>query len=266
MAAPDRPKRRPDRRPAERRYYARAEADEGPLVLYGLHTVAAALDNPRRPVTRLLATRNAAARLEEKLSPEAKGRLEAEIVDPKAIDRLLPADAVHQGVALYVGPLEPVDLDELAEARLLIALDQVTDPHNVGAIMRSAVALGAGGLVTTSRHAARESGVLAKAASGAADLLPHATVTNLARALAELRKMGFTVVGLDSAAAHDLDDVPVGERAVLVLGSEGKGVRPGVQAETDAMARLEVPGPLASLNVSNAAAIALYVVGRRLAG
>jgi 23S rRNA (guanosine2251-2'-O)-methyltransferase len=254
---------RPHRRPASRSFHERRD-DDAPVLLYGLHTVAAALGNPRRRPLRLLATRNALARLEERL-PAGERTPEAEIVEPRALDRLLPADAVHQGVALYAEPLEPVALADLAGARLLVALDQVTDPHNVGAIMRSAVALGADGIVTTTRHAARESGVLAKAASGAADLLAHATVGSLAKALEELKGSGFTIVGLDSEGEADLEHVAVGGRAVLVLGSEGKGLRPGVRAAADAVARLEVPGPLASLNVSNAAAIALYVIGRRLA-
>lgn len=232
------------------------------VTLYGLHTVAAALANPRRQVIRLVATRNALARLIEKV-PEAAD-IEAVVVDPRDIDRQVPADAVHQGILLVCEPLEAVELDDLKEEPLLLALDQVTDPHNVGAVMRSAVALGAGGLVTTTRHAARESGVLAKAASGAADLLPHATVTNLSRALEELRAAGYTVIGLDSEGEAELESVVLGDKVVLVLGSEGKGIRPGVRLVVDAVARLEVPGPLASLNVSNAAAIALYVAGRRL--
>lgn len=235
---------------------------EGPVMLYGLHTVEAALANPRRVPLRLVATRNALARLEERLPGGLS--IAPEVVEPREIDRQLPADAVHQGLLLFAEPLEGVDIADVASARLLIALDQLTDPHNVGAVMRSAVALGAGGLVTTTRHAARESGALAKAASGAADLLPHATVTNLSRALEELRGEGFTVLGLDSAGDGDLETVPIGDKVVLVMGSEGKGIRPGVRQVVDAVVRLEVPGPLASLNVSNAAAIALYVTGRRL--
>lgn len=231
-------------------------------MLYGLHTVEAALANPRRVALRLVATRNALARLEERLPGGLS--IAPEVVEPRDIDRQLPADAVHQGLLLFAEPLDGVDIADVASARMLIALDQLTDPHNVGAVMRSAVALGAGGLVTTTRHAARESGALAKAASGAADLLPHATVTNLSRALEELRDEGFTVLGLDSAGDGDLETVPIGDKVVLVMGSEGKGIRPGVRQVVDAVVRLEVPGPLASLNVSNAAAIALYVTGRRL--
>ncbi len=252
----------PHRRPPGkgRPPHARAEA---PYALYGLHTVAAALANPRRVKHRLIATRNALARLGERADAVALP-LEAEIVEPRVLDRMVGADAVHQGVVLVADPLDDVSLDDLAEARLIVALDQVTDPHNVGAILRSAVALGAGGLLTTTRHAPTEGGVLAKAASGAVDLLPIAAETNLSRAIAALREHGFTAIGLDSEAEHDLEDVPVGDKVVLVLGAEGKGVRPGVRAGLDAMARLTVPGAIASLNVSNAAAIALYAIGRRL--
>ena len=251
----------PHRRPPGkgRPPHLRAEA---PYALYGLHTVAAALANPRRVKHRLLATRNALARLQER-GGDGPLPLEAEIVEPRVLDRMVGGDAVHQGVVLVADPLDDVSLDDLAEARLIVALDQVTDPHNVGAILRSAVALGAGGLLTTTRHAPTEGGVLAKAASGAVDLLPIAA-TNLSRAVAALRERGFTAIGLDSEAGHDLEDVPVGDRVVLVLGAEGKGVRPGVRAGLDAMARLSVPGAIASLNVSNAAAIALYAIGRRL--
>jgi 23S rRNA (guanosine2251-2'-O)-methyltransferase len=257
------PPRRPDR--THDRGRPPRERTGEPYVLYGLHTVAAALANPRRAKHRLVATRNALARLVERMDGRPMP-LEAEIVEPRGIDRLVDRDAVHQGVALVADPLDDVPLDELAEARLIVALDQITDPHNVGAILRSAVALGAGGLLTTTRHAPTEGGVLAKAASGAVDLLPIAAETNLSRALVDLRGRGFTAIGLDSEAPDDLEAVPIGERVVLVLGAEGKGIRPGVRANLDAMARLSAPGAIASLNVSNAAAIALYAIGRRLGG
>jgi 23S rRNA (guanosine2251-2'-O)-methyltransferase len=258
-----------NRRPRPDRTHDRGrpsrEPSDQPYVLYGLHTVAAALANPRRRKHRLVATRNALARLIERM----EGRpmpLEAEIVEPRGVDRLVDRDAVHQGVALVADPLDDVPLDEIAQARLIVALDQITDPHNVGAILRSAVALGAGGLLTTTRHAPTEGGVLAKAASGAVDLLPIAAETNLSRSITALRESGFTAIGLDSEAPDDLEAVPIGDRVVLVLGAEGKGIRPGVRANLDQMARLSAPGAIASLNVSNAAAIALYAIGRRLGG
>lgn len=248
---------RPGARSAARTW----SAGEGRIVLYGLHSVAAALENPLRAKHRLVATHNAVARLEERGIALA---LAPEIVDPRVVAEMVPDDAVHQGIALVTEPLPAVRVADLADARLVLALDQVTDPHNVGAILRSAVALGADALIVTARHSPQETGVLAKAASGAVDLLPQITVGSLPRALAELKEQGFTVLGLDSEAEHDLENVPLGAKAVLVLGSEGKGLRAAVAAETDAVARLSAPGPLVSLNVSNAAAIALYVVHRRL--
>jgi 23S rRNA (guanosine2251-2'-O)-methyltransferase len=155
-------------------------------------------------------------------------------------------------------------LSALGRARLVLALDQVTDPHNVGAIMRSAVALGADALITPSRHSPEETGVLAKAASGAVDLLTHIEVVNLAKSLISLRDEGFTVIGLDSEAPVPLEDVAPGSRTVLVLGSEGKGLRPVTREACDALARLDLPGPIKSLNVSNAAVLSLYLIGRRM--
>lgn len=267
---PRRPDRKPDDRRTERRPHRRAPATrshwspgENRIVIYGVHAVAAALANPARVKHRLVATHNALARLSEAgidlpVAPE--------VADPKVVAEMVPADAVHQGIALVTEPLAPAEVGDLGEARLVLALDQVTDPHNVGAIMRSAVALGASALFTTSRHSPQESGVLAKAASGAVDLLPHASVPNLPRTLRDLKDEGFTIIGLDSEAEHDLESVPVGDKVALVLGSEGKGLRGAVKTAADAVARLEAPGPFASLNVSNAAAIALYVMRRRLAG
>lgn len=230
---------------------------------WGRHAVTAALANPERTVRKLWVTREAAQHLD---IPATMSVLYADVAD---LGRMVPPDAPHQGVVAEVDPLEDIWLGDLLEQgaddqRPLLVLDQVTDPHNVGAILRSAVALGAGGLLTTTRHAPTEGGVLAKAASGAVDLLPIAAETNLSRAVAALRERGFTAIGLDSEAGHDLEDVPVGDKVVLVLGAEGKGVRPGVRAGLDAMARLSAPGAIASLNVSNAAAIALYAIGRRL--
>lgn len=252
----------PRRQPAaQRRMHWSPGTDR--IVIYGIHAVAAALGNPARAKHRLVATRNALARLAESgiVLP-----VEPEVVDPKVVAEMVPPDAVHQGLALITEPLNPVAPADLAGAHLVLALDQVTDPHNVGAIMRSASALGADAMLTTARHSPTESGVLAKSASGAVDLLPHGPVQSLPRTLEDLKAAGFTILGLDSAAEHDLESVPVGDRVVLVLGSEGKGLRQAVIAATDAVVRLEAPGPFASLNVSNAAAVALYVIGRRLRG
>lgn len=257
--------RHPTRPPIVQRRRGRegTGAPDGRLFLYGLHTVEVALANPRRVIHAIYATRNAQARLEERgvvfpVPPQQ--------VDVKWIDARVGEDAVHQGVLVETRPLEPVELTDLGRARLVLALDQVTDPHNVGAIMRSAVALGADALLTTTRHSANETGVLAKAASGAVDMLTHIEVVNLARSLETLRKEGFTVVGLDSEGPAPLEETAVGPRTVLVLGAEGKGLRPVTREACDHLARVDVPGPIKSLNVSNAAVLALYVVGRRHAG
>lgn len=234
--------------------------DAGPVWLYGLHTVAAALANPARERHRLVATRNALSRLEEEVGRPLDN---AEIVDPRAISKLVGADAVHQGVALRAMPLPPGDLQDLGDARLVVLLDQITDPHNVGAILRSATALGAEAVITTTRHSPTESGVMAKAASGALDLTRVLTVVNLARALDSLGEQGFARIALDSDGSEPLEAAPSCSRLALVLGAEGKGVRPGVKAACDRVARLDMPGPIKSLNVSNACVLALYA-GRRL--
>lgn len=244
----------PPRSPDDRRPEA--------LWIYGLHPVAAALANPRRSVRRLVATRNAIARLKE-----AGATLPAHVEEttPRLLDHLLGREAVHQGVAIEVGPLPSAPLDSIRGAHLIVVLDQVTDPHNVGAILRSAVAFGATAVVTTGRHAAAETGVLAKAASGALDRIAWIEVQNLARALETIGAMGFLRVGLDSEAPVAIEDAIGGERIALVLGSEGKGLRHLTRETCDVLARLSVPGALASLNVSNAAALALYVASRHLA-
>ncbi|HVZ14325.1 MAG TPA: RNA methyltransferase [Bauldia sp.] len=231
------------------------------LWIYGIHAVSAALANPRREIRRLLATSNALSRLG---NLPARPGVVTEPATPRDLDRLLGPDTVHQGVALEVAPLAPVGIEALANARLVVVLDQVTDPHNVGAIMRSAVAFAADAVVTTGRHAAIETGTLAKAASGALDRIAWIEVPNLARALEEIGAMGFTRVGLDSEATTDIEDAIVGERIALVLGAEGKGLRRLTRDSCDALARLSVPGAIASLNVSNAAVLALYIASRGL--
>ncbi|MDQ0317198.1 TrmH family RNA methyltransferase [Amorphus orientalis] len=251
MAKPPHPKARSSRPSPE---------DMGPVWLYGFHTVAAALANPDRERHRLVVTRNALARLEEEVGRTID---EAEVLDPRAISKLVGADAVHQGVALRAMPLPPGDLQDLGDARLVVLLDQITDPHNVGAILRSATALGAEAVITTTRHSPTESGVMAKAASGALDLIRVLTVVNLARALDTLGEHGFARIALDSDGAEPLESAPACDRLALVLGAEGKGVRPGVKAACDHVARLDMPGPIKSLNVSNACVLALYA-GRRL--
>ncbi|SKA12000.1 23S rRNA (guanosine(2251)-2'-O)-methyltransferase RlmB [Consotaella salsifontis] len=230
--------------------------------LYGLHSVAAALQNPARRCRRLLATRNALNRLE--IAEDALP-CPLEIVEPRLLDRELGSEAVHQGLMLEVEPLPQRRLNALGETDLVLVLDQVTDPHNVGAILRSATALGAGAVVTTARHSPQESGVLAKAASGALELVSYIQVTNLATALEELSAAGFQTLGLDSDGGSEIETAFSGRRIALVLGSEGKGLRQKTRETVDALVRLDMPGAIRSLNVSNAAAIALYAARHFLA-
>ena len=232
------------------------------LFVYGIHPVLAALANPRRTVLRVIGTPNALARLAESGATLPSPPEEA---TPHDLDRLLGAEAVHQGIAIEVAPLDPFPIESLREARLVVVLDQLTDPHNVGAILRSALAFGADAVLSTARHAPAETGVLAKSASGALDRLPLVVVPNLARALEHLVGFGFLTIGLDSEAEDLLDATLSGDRIALVLGAEGKGLRRLTRETCDRLARLPTAGPLASLNVSNAAAVALYVARHHLA-
>lgn len=236
--------------------FGKKPVDEA-LILYGIHTVAAALANENRTAIRLRATENALTRLAEEVD---LGDVPVETVSAQSLSKSLAPDAVHQGAALEVEPLEPLPINDLGLARFIVALDQVTDPHNVGAIMRSAVAFGADAILTPWRHSPRESAVLAKSASGAVDLLAHIQVSNLGKGLTILKDQGFQAIGMDSEGAEPFSKLTIGDKVVLVLGAEGKGLRQGVRATCDTIARIELPGPLTSLNVSNAAAIALYAV------
>jgi 23S rRNA (guanosine2251-2'-O)-methyltransferase len=231
------------------------DPDSGPVYLYGLHTVRAALDNPRRDKRELLATPNAFARLK---ATGPVGKVRQREVTPKELDRLLGADAVHQGVALEVAPVSRFGLDDIGRLQLVVVLDQVTDPHNVGAILRTACAFGADAVVTTQRYAPRETGVLAKAASGALDLVPLVEVRNLGDTLLALKERGLGILGFDSEAEAPLRPRSGSTPLAIVLGAEGKGLRQRTRELCDEMVRLDMPGPIKSLNVSNAAAIALY--------
>ena len=226
------------------------------VLLYGLHTVRAALANPERKNIKLSTTQNALVRLE--VGPVDALGIPVEIVSPQDIDKVLGPEAIHQGVMLETRPLPVRRLEALKDSPLLLVLDQVTDPHNVGAIMRSAVAFDAGAVITTQRHSPTESGVLAKSASGALELIPYIQITNLADALSELHRLGFTTLGLDSEGPAPLEGTFSGNKVALVLGSEGKGLRQKTRETVNALARLDMPGAIKSLNVSNAAAIALY--------
>jgi 23S rRNA (guanosine2251-2'-O)-methyltransferase len=237
-------------------------AADGLVRLYGLHTVRAALDNPRRKIRQMLVTRNAAERLA--IGDLAALPFKAELVEPKDIDRITGSEAVHQGVLIEAEPLKPKRLDALGETRLVLVLDQVTDPHNVGAILRSAVAFGAGALITTARHSPQESGVLAKSASGALEHIDQIEVKNLADALGQLHEAGFQTIGLDSDGPAELEKTFAGDKIALVLGAEGKGLRQKTRETVTALARLDMPGAIRSLNVSNAAAVSLYAARKFL--
>lgn len=231
-------------------------APAGLVRLYGLHTVRAALDNPKRRISRLWVTRNAAERLA--IGDVSALPFDAEMVEPKEIDHITGSDAVHQGVLIEAAPLQPKRLDQLTATSLVLVLDQVTDPHNVGAILRSATAFDAGALITTARHSPQESGVLAKAASGALEHIDHIEVRNLAQALEQLHDAGFQTVGLDSDGPAVLEESFSSGKIALVLGAEGKGLRQKTRETVSALARLDMPGAIRSLNVSNAAAVAMY--------
>jgi 23S rRNA (guanosine2251-2'-O)-methyltransferase len=231
---------------------------------YGRHAVTAALANPERVVRKMWATREAAAALS---LPPIVPVTYADVAD---LGRMVPADAPHQGLVAEVDPLEDVWLGDLLEQgagdaeerpRPLLVLDQVTDPHNVGAILRSAAAFGALGIVTQDRHAPPESGALARAASGALESVPWVRVVNLARSLGEIAEAGYWRIGLTGHAPALLAETLAGQKRVaLVLGAEGEGMRQNTEAHCDELARLPISPLVESLNVSNAAAVALYAV------
>jgi 23S rRNA (guanosine2251-2'-O)-methyltransferase len=237
--------------------------DEGAFWLHGRHAVGAALANPNRTVLEFVATKEALDSL-----PDPRGRrpgLNIRLLDRAQIGAMLPAGAVHQGLALRVTPLPPIELERVlgereAPRRTIVVLDHVTDPHNVGAVLRSAAAFGALAVVVTERVSARAEGTLAKAASGALDHVPLVAVVNLARALEQLKTAGFWCLGLDSEAERDLDEGLPGLSIALVLGAEGEGLRRLTRERCDLIVRLPTRAGFPSLNVSNAAAVALYAV------
>src|SRR5271168_4665742 len=229
--------------------------------IYGFHAVSAALRAPRRELVRLYATEAAA----ERLAPEIAVRgVETKIVAAEDIAARTPRDAVHQGVLLEARPLAPIDISELPVDGLVVALDQITDPHNVGAILRTAAAFAVDALLTTERHTPEFAGALAKSASGGLEHVPICSVVNLARALDELGDLGYWRIGLDSEAPGLLADARLARPLVLVLGAEDKGLRRLTRERCDAMARLDLPGAIKSLNVSNACAIALALAQESL--
>lgn len=255
-------KPRPDGRPDGQR--------DGRLWFYGRHAVEAALLNPRRYCHELRGTSQAIAGL----SPQASAALHKRGLTPAAtssddLTALMPPGSVHQGLALRVEPLDQPALEDVAEftatdsPALVVVLDHVTDPQNVGAVFRSAAAFGASAIITQDRHSPPESAALAKAASGALEILPWVRTVNLSRSLESLAANGFWRIGLAGEADQALAEIDLGSRVVLVLGAEGAGLRQGIRSHCDLLARLPIRGVIDSLNVSNAAAVALYELARR---
>jgi 23S rRNA (guanosine2251-2'-O)-methyltransferase len=255
------PRKGEHRRPQHSPWPSAKPLADGDVILYGWHTVKAALENPARRIRKLYATDNAARRLaEDGITPA----VEPEMVRPDAIAHRLGPDAVHNGLLAEADPLPSPELEEIEPAGIVLVLDQITDPHNVGAILRTAAGFAVAAVVTTARHSPEATGVLAKSASGALEYVPIVTVQNLARALETLRERGYLLVGLDSTGESDLGDAPLRAPLALVLGAEGKGLRQLTRATCDQVARLDLPGRIKSLNVSNAAALALYVASKRV--
>jgi 23S rRNA (guanosine2251-2'-O)-methyltransferase len=258
-------RRRNDRKEASARPFRRRgrERPAGGLEwVWGRHAVEAALANPRREdLGRLLLAPGRSL-------PAATHRIEAETLDAHEISRLLPAGAVHQGFALLARPPEPASLEELAipAKGVILVLDQVTDPQNVGTILRSAAAFGARGVVLQERHAPPLSGALAKAAAGAIDAVAIAREVNLSRALDRLGELGWRSIGLDGAAEQTLDQVLDSSATVLVLGSEGEGLRRLVTEHCDTVASIAAARSFESLNVASAAAVALYEAAKLASG
>ena len=232
------------------------------VTIYGSHAVRAALTAGRRKLLTLYATTGALPRIED--AARAAG-LTPRVVENRDLDQRLGAEAVHQGLLLEARPLPEADIADIAtNSGLVLVLDQITDPQNVGAILRSACAFGVDALIVTERHSPAFTGVLAKTASGALEHVTIVSVVNLARALDQLRDQGYSVVGLDSDGEHSIETLPLATPLALVLGAEGKGLRRLTRERCDAVARLDLPGPICSLNVSNAAAAVLAVARLRL--
>ncbi len=233
-----------------------------PLLIYGSHAVRAALDNPKRRINRLFLTENAAHELGAIL---AQRKLQPQIKKAQELESLLPRDAVHQGMVLDAAPLpEPTLADLAASGKLLLILDQVSDPRNVGAILRAAAVFGAGAVILPRRNSPPPSGALAKTASGALEVVPMVNVANLARALETLHKAGYMSVGLDETGEHLIDAVPKDRPLAVVMGAEGAGLRRLTRETCDMLARLPVADDagFATLNVATATAVTLYALSQ----
>jgi 23S rRNA (guanosine2251-2'-O)-methyltransferase len=263
----DRPQQRDSRK---------AAPEGGPVLIWGSHAVEAALRNDNRDIFRILMTDTGEERMKEALAARhamtsaVQGRQRVERTTPQVLDKRLGEDTVHQGVLLEVAPLDDIDLETIADrvaanpkAGPLLVLDQVTDPHNVGAILRSAAVFGAAAVVMTRRNSPPLGGVLAKSASGALELIPVVLVANLSRALTDLGKLGFHRIGLAGDGDAVLETVPLVGNLAIVLGAEGRGMRHLTEQTCDQLCRIEADSSLASLNVSNAAAVALHLASMR---
>ncbi len=245
---------------------ARAAGAAETVWLFGIHAVRDALENPLREKLRLMVTKNAADRLAEAI---ATSGMEPEVIDPRKFAPPIDPQSVHQGAALEVKPLDWGSVSELCAPRdgapLVLLLDRVTDPHNVGAILRSAEVFGARAVIAPQRHSAPETGALAKTASGALERQPYLRIRNLVKAMGALKEMGYFLIGLDGTAdmsiekaVADLPNVPV----ALVLGAEGPGLRDSTKEACHRLAKIEFAGDFGSLNVSNAGAVGLYAINR----
>ena len=263
MARPERKTEHRPARKADKKFFKPAHKPEGGLWLYGLHAVRAALANPKRFVKRAVLTQRAV----EEIGPKLLGRARHDVTDMAGVSKILPDGAVHQGVALLVEPLPRRELDDvLADAsgkrRVVLVMDQITDPHNAGAILRTAAAFGVTAVIVQDRHSPPETGVLAKAASGALDIVPVVVAVNIARALEELGKLDFWRIALAGDGDMSLRDAMDKRDVALVVGSEGDGIRRLVRERCDVSAFLPIDAAMESLNVSNAAAVALYEIKR----
>ena len=232
------------------------------LILYGRHAVLAALKNPRRKCLKLLCTRENAEEFRR------AGSSEPQIVERREIDKLLPAEAVHQGVALFCSELPPVALEDVIAAAEnqenchILILDQVTDPQNIGAIIRSAVAFNTAALIVQDKNSPAETGSMAKAAAGMLEQLPICRATNLSRAIERLKAAGFWIIGMDGYAQTTVSQLKKGGKTAIVMGSEGKGMRRLVEENCDITVRLPINPLVESLNVSTAAAVILYELNK----
>ena len=254
-----------DRNPIKKTKKNKFRSPENSYWLYGSHVVATALKNPLRRLERLLATPSALATLGTLPEPCPK----PELVEARALSSILPPGAVHQGIVVKTFPLSPVSLDQVLSAREtelsspILILDQVTAPRNVGAILRLAAAFKATAIIMQERHAPEESGAMAKAASGALDLVPLVRVTNLSRTINKLSSRGYWIVGLDHNGPTSLNAAPINKPVALVLGGEGQGLRRLTRENCDVLAKIDIETNIGSLNVSTAASIALYELSRR---